>query len=63
MMQSNIKYGKNKKKNDEAFDKSFNHLINPIEFQLMDQQEAKRFKLSKQKKKKDDDQNLKYIQV
>jgi len=42
MMQSNLKYSKHEMARRDAYDKSFNHLINPIEFQLMDQEEKRR---------------------
>ena len=61
MMQSNLEYARKEKNRKHEFDQSFNHLINPIEFQLMDKKEAARYKVSRQKKKKDDEQNLRYI--
>lgn len=63
MMQSNIRYGKRETARREAYDRSFNHLINPVEFQQMDIKEAERYKLSRQKRKKTDDSNNRYIQV
>ena len=61
MMQSNLEYSRKEKNRRNEVDQSFNHLINPIEFQLMDKKEAARYKVSRQKKKKDDEQNLRYL--
>lgn len=59
MMQQNIQNDKDNKAIRQNMEKSTDHLINPIEFQLMDQHEKMRDKVSKEKKLTDDAINRK----
>lgn len=53
-MQRNLETAKAAKEKRAAVDHGTNHLINPMEFQLMDQKEAIRNLKARQQKKLDD---------
>lgn len=59
MMQQNIQNDKENKAMRQKLEESTDHLINPIEFQLMDQHEKMRDKIAKEKKLTDDAINRK----
>ena len=59
MMQNNIlNHKKNVNRNKNA-DRATDHLVNPVDFQLMDQNGIKRVKASRARKMVDDAQNMK----
>ena len=57
MMQQSIENQKKNALSQERMDRATDHLINPKEFQMMDQLERMRNKVSREKKKTDDLQN------
>ena len=59
MMQYNIQNHKNNQQKERQIDKATDHLVNPANFQAMDQNGIKRMKASRARKMVDDVQNIK----
>ena len=63
MLQQNISIHQRTKNQSVEFDKKFDHMVNPIEFQIMDQEVDMRNERTRKLKKADDDKNNKIIMM